>query len=121
YRGTPELGGVTIRFVPDSTARELGMESDDLDVIRGLVDADWVDRIDERNEFQADVFGVGEVLWLNINHEAEPFDDPLVREAVIRSINQEEHVAVFGMPVGEPLYSVVPAQLMPGGLTEEDA
>src|SRR5690606_16811103 len=31
------------------------------------------------------------------------------------------HVALSGEPVGEKIYSVVPAGLMPGGLTEEDA
>lgn len=121
YRGAPKLGGVEVRFVSDHTARELGLKSGDLDVIRGLVDAQWVDRINEEEGLIADVFGVGEVLWLNINIEIEPFDDPRVREAVLLSISQEQHVAVFGFPVGEPVYSVVPAQLMPGGLTEEEA
>jgi peptide/nickel transport system substrate-binding protein len=121
FRGTPELGGVEVRFVADATSRELGLQSDDLDVIAGLPEAQWADRINEQEGFTADVFGVGEVLFLTINTEIEPFDDPLVREAVIKAISRENHIALSGEPVGEAVYSPVPAQLMEGGLTEEEA
>ncbi len=121
YRGAPLLGGVDVRFVPDATSRELGLQSGDLDVIAGLPEAQWVDRMNEQDGYTADVFGVGEVVFLNINTEMEPFDDPAVREAVVKAISREGHIALSGAPVGEAVYSVVPAQLMAGGLTEEEA
>ncbi len=121
FRGAPQLGGVEVRYVADATSRELALQSGDLDVINGLPEAQWVDRMNEQEGLIADVFGVGEVTFLNINTEIEPFNDPLVREAVMKAISREGHIALFGDPVGEKVFSVVPAQLMPGGLTEEEA
>jgi peptide/nickel transport system substrate-binding protein len=121
YRGAPKLGGVEVRFIADATSRELGLQSGDLDVISGLPEAQWVDSMNQNDGFAAEVFGVGEVIFLNINIEQEPFTDPAVREAVVKAISRENHVALFGAPVGDPVYSVVPAQQMPGGLTEEEA
>lgn len=121
YRGAPKLGGVDVRFIADPTSRELGLQSGDLDVINGLPEAQWVDSMNQNEGFVAEVFGVGEVIFLNINTEMEPFNDPAVREAVIKALSRENHVALFGEPVGDPVYSVVPAQQMPGGLTEEEA
>lgn len=121
FRGAPELGGVEVRFIADATSRELGLQSGDLDVIAGLPEAQWVERMNEQEGIVADVFGVGEVLFANINIEMEPFDDPLVREAVLLAISRENHIALSGDPVGEAVYSPVPAQLMEGGLTEEEA
>lgn len=121
YRGAPKLGGVEVRFIADSTSRELGLQSGDLDVISGLPEAQWVDSMNQNEGFVAEVFGVGEAIFLNINTEMEPFNDAGVREAVIKALSRDSHVALFGAPVGDPIYSVVPAQQMPGGLTEEEA
>lgn len=121
FRGTPELGGVEVRFIADATSRELGLQSGDLDVIAGLPEAQWAERMNEQEGIVADIFGVGEVLFMNINIEMEPFDDPLVREAVLLAVSRENHIALSGDPVGEAVYSPVPAQLMAGGLTEEEA
>jgi peptide/nickel transport system substrate-binding protein len=121
YRGAPQLGGVEVRFIADATSRELGLQSGDLDVISGLPEAQWVDSMNQNEGFVAEVFGVGESIFLSINTEMEPFNDPAVREAVIKAISRESHVALFGEPVGEPTYSIVPYQQSPGGLTEEQA
>ncbi len=121
FRGAPQLGGVEVRFVADGTSRELALQSGDLDVIAGLPEAQWVDRMNEMDGIQADVFGVGEVVFLNLDVEHEILQDPLVREAILLAINRENTVALSGSPVSEPVYSVVPAEFMPGGLTEESA
>ena len=121
FRGAPKLAGVEFRFIADVTTRELALQTGELDVAVGLLDAQWVDRVQEQEGLEVDVFGVGEVLFLNINIETEPFNDPLVREAVMLAISRENHIALSGAPVGEAVYSPVPAQLMPGGLTEEEA
>ena len=62
-----------------------------------------------------------EAVWINLNVTEEPLDDPLVREAIALAINRDEHAALRGAPVSEIIYSVVPAQFMPGGLTQEEA
>lgn len=121
FRGTPNLGGVNVVFQADSTARELALQTGDLDVIYGLGEAAWAQRMDEMDGITADIFGVGEALWLNFDVEHEILQDVKVREAIVKAISRDNHVALSGEPVAEGIFSVVPASLMPGGLTEEEA
>ncbi|MCC7022902.1 MAG: hypothetical protein IT338_08750 [Thermomicrobiales bacterium] len=121
FRGAPKLGGVEVRYMPDPSSRELGMQSGELDVIAGVNEAPWVERINSDGQFQADVFGVAEAVWVNFNVTAAPLDNPKVREALALAISRDEHAALRGEPVSELIYSVVPAQEMPGGLTKEEA
>jgi peptide/nickel transport system substrate-binding protein len=121
FRGAPKLAGVSVRFMADASSREFGLSGGELDVAAGLPEAQWADRINAEGTLTADVFGVGESIFVNMNVTVAPFDDVRVRQAIAYAINREEHVALFGPPVAEPIYSVVPAQLMPGGLTQEEA
>ncbi len=121
FRDTPKLGGVNVLFQADSTARELALQSGDYDVIYGLGEAAWAERMDELDGYTADIFGVGEPQFVNLNIEHEILKDIKVREAIIKAMNRDNHVALAGEPVAEKIYSIVPEQLMPGGLTEEEA
>jgi peptide/nickel transport system substrate-binding protein len=121
FRGAPKLGGVEVRYIADPSSRELGLQGGELDLINGINEAQWVDRINSEGNFTADVFGVAEAVWVNMNVTQEPLDDPLVREAISLAINRDEHAALRGAPVSELIYSVVPAPLLPGGLTMEEA
>ncbi|MGH2558925.1 MAG: ABC transporter substrate-binding protein [Thermomicrobiales bacterium] len=121
FRGAPKLGGVDVRYMADDASRELALQSGDLDVTYGVLEAQWVDRINNEGTLQADVFGVGEVAWINLNVTAEPLSNPLVREAIALAVNRADHLALYGEPVAELVQSVVPAQAMPGGLTVEEA
>ncbi len=121
FRGTPQLNGVQVLYLPDPTSRELALEAGDLEVIRGTLESSWVDRINETDNLTADVFGVGEVVWFNFNTEHEILQDIKVREAIVKAISRDSHVGVAGEPITQPVYSVIPADFMPGGLTEEEA
>jgi peptide/nickel transport system substrate-binding protein len=120
FRGAPKLGGVEVRYMADPNTRELGLQAGELDVAAGINEAQWVDRINAEGNLIADIFGVAEPVWVNLNVTAEPLDDPLVREAIALAINRDEHASLRGAPVSELIASVVPPQL-PGGLTEEEA
>ena len=121
FRGAPKLGGVEVRYMPDTSSRELGLQSGELDAASGLSEAQWVERINAEGNLIADVFGVGEAAFINLNVTQEPLDDPLVRQAIALAVSRDEHTALYGEPVAENIYSVVPAELMPGGLTQEEA
>lgn len=121
FRGAPQLAGVEVRFIAEATSRELALQSGDLDVVAGLPEAQWAERMNEAEGIVVDVFGVGEVLFINLDVEHEILQDPQVREAIMLAVDRENHIALSGAPVGEPVYSVVPESLMPGGLTEEEA
>jgi peptide/nickel transport system substrate-binding protein len=121
FRGAPKLGGVELRYMPDASSRELGLQSGDLDAAAGVMEAQWVDRINSEGNLTADVFGVGEVAFFNYNVNVPPFDNPQVREALNYAISRDEHLALYGEPVAENVFSVVPEAFMPGGLTREEA
>lgn len=121
FRGTPKLGGVNVVFLADSTARELALQTGDVDVIYGLLEAAWAQRMDDMDDISADIFGVGEVLFMNLNVEHEILKDVKVREAIFKAVNRDSYVALYGEGVGEKVYSVVPATFMPGGLDEDQA
>jgi peptide/nickel transport system substrate-binding protein len=121
FRGAPKLAGVSIRFIADPSSRELGLQSGELDAAAGLNEAQWVDRINAEGNLTADVFGVGEVAFINFNVTKAPLDNPKVRRAIAYAVSRDEHLALWGSPVAEDVYSVVPAALMPGGLTQEEA
>jgi peptide/nickel transport system substrate-binding protein len=61
------------------------------------------------------------VTFVCFNIEAEPFDDIRVRQAIAYAIDRDEHLALFGEPAAENVYSLVPDQLLEGGLSEEEA
>jgi len=121
YRGAPQLGGVEVRFIADTTARELALQTGELDVINGLPEATWVDRVNNTDGLAVDVFGVGEAVWLNLNTQHEILQDARVREAIILAIDRGNHVNIAGAPVAEPIYSVVPTNVVTGSLSEEEA
>jgi peptide/nickel transport system substrate-binding protein len=121
WRGAPKLGGVSARFIPDPSSRELGIQSGELDAAVGLYDEQWVQRMGAIDNVSVDVFGVGEVAFICFNVTAGPLDDPRVREAIAYAISRDEHLALYGESIAENVYSVVPAQYMPGGLTREEA
>lgn len=122
FMGQPLLTGVTNRFMPDSNSRQLALQNGEVDVISGLPEKQWVDQINGVNGLTADVFGVGEVTFLNLNVDNENLSDVRVRQAICYAMNRANHLALSGgAPVSEAVYSVVPAQLMAGGLTKEEA
>jgi peptide/nickel transport system substrate-binding protein len=121
FRGAPKLAGVQVRFVADNTTRELALQSGDVHVIAGLPEAQWAERINGTNGVQADVFGVGEVVIVNLDTQHEILKDPKIREAIMLAISRENHAALSGPPVSEMVYSPVPVGLVPGGLSREEA
>lgn len=121
FRGQPQLAKVLLRFMPDPSSRELALQSGDLDATNGVAEAQWVDKINQIDGLQADVFGVGEVTFVNFDMTNDILKDLKVRQALAYAINREEHLALFGPPVAEEVYSVAPGQLMAGGLTKDEA
>jgi peptide/nickel transport system substrate-binding protein len=110
-----------VRYIADNTARELGLQSGELDVANGLPEAQWVDRINQMDGLTADVFGAGEAVWLNLDTTNEYLKDPKVREAIVLAVSRENHVALSGEPVAQPIFSIVPTGIVQGSLSEEEA
>ena len=111
FRGAPKLAGVEIRYMPDPSSRELGLQSGELDAAAGVNEAQWVERINAEGTLQADVFGAGGGgLGQPQRHRASRLNNPLVREAIALALEQATSMpALRGAPVSELIYSVVPA------------
>lgn len=121
FRGAPKLAGVDMRYIPDIASREAGLLAGELDVINGIPDIAWVDRMAGEASASVDVFGVGEVATVHFNITKEPLDNPDVRKALAYALDRDEFLALFGEPVAENVYSPVPAKFLAGGLTQEEA
>ncbi len=121
FRGTPKLAGVDMRYIPDIASREAGLLAGELDVINGIPDIAWVDRMAGESSASVDVFGVGEVATVHFNITKAPLDNPEVRKALAYALDRDEFLALFGEPVAENVYSPVPAKFLAGGLTQEEA
>jgi peptide/nickel transport system substrate-binding protein len=120
FRGRPKLDGIDYRFMPELNSRELGLKSGELDVINGAAEGIWVERMSAEDGIEVDVYGVGEVATIHFDITVEPLDNPLVRKAIAYALDRDEFLALFGEPVAANVYSQVPAQFLPGGLTQEE-
>jgi peptide/nickel transport system substrate-binding protein len=120
FRGAPMLDGIEYRYMADVASREAGLLSGELDVINGIPDTQWVDKMATEEGVSVDVFGVGEVATIHFNITVPPLDDPEVRKALAFALDRDEFLALFGEPVAENVYSPVPAKFLAGGLTQEE-
>jgi peptide/nickel transport system substrate-binding protein len=120
FRGKPLLDGVEYRYMADISSREAGLLAGELDVINGLPDIAWVEKIQGESGVNVDVFGVGEVATVHFNTSVEPLDNPDVRKALAYALDRDEFLALFGEPVAENVYSPVPAKFLAGGMTKEE-
>jgi peptide/nickel transport system substrate-binding protein len=120
FRGKPQLDGVDFRYMPDISSRELALRNGQLDVINGVPDKAWVDKMKGVSGVKVDVFGVGEVAILHLQTTAPPLDKLEVRKAIAHALDRDEFVALFGPGIGENVYSPVPVKFLAGGLTREE-
>lgn len=121
FRGAPKIDGVEYRYMADISSREAGLLAGELDVVNGIPDIAWVEKIQGEEGIQVDVFGVGEVATVHFNTSVEPLDNPEVRKALAYALDRDEFLALFGEPVAENVYSQVPVKFLAGGLTREEA
>jgi len=120
FRGRPLLDGIEYRYMADISSREAGLLAGELDVINGVPDKAWVDKVSTESGVRVDVFGVGEVATVHFNTSVEPLNNPEVRKALAYAMDRDEFLALFGEPVAENVYSPVPAKFLAGGLTKTE-
>lgn len=120
FRGKPQLDGVQVRYIADLNAVELGLRGGELDVINGSPDQIWVEKMQGVSDIKVDVFGPGEVAVLHFNTNIPPLDKLEVRQAIAYALDRDEFLALVGEAVAGSVYSPVPAQFLPGGLTQEE-
>lgn len=105
YWGTPAvLDGATFRFISDPTAAFAAMMAEDVDVFVGFPAPENVPQFQADPRFQVLIGNTEGETILAMNNGAEPFNNPLVREAVALAIDRQAIIdgAMFGMgtPIG---------------------
>ena len=121
FRGKPVLEQVVARFMPSVSSREFGLRTGELDIIEGLKEEQWVEKIASFPQVSAKIFGPCEVQMLNFNLIKKPFDDIRVRKAFCYAVSREDVAAFMGKSLAVPIYSAALAPPAPGALTKEMA
>jgi len=120
FRGQPLLEGVEVLYLPEFSDRFEALKSGELDVIFASEESEAIEEIEQEAEIIVDIFGVGQVVTAHFNTSFEPLNDVRVRQAMAYALDRDEFLHVFAEGVATNVYSPVPAQFLPGGLTKEE-
>ena len=107
YWGEPaNVDSVTFRVVPDSQVRAADLETGNVHII-DPVQPNEVERINNSGVASVHQQASSSLAYLGFNTEKEPFNDPLVRQAISYAIDREAIISgiyeEFGIPAIGPL------------------
>jgi peptide/nickel transport system substrate-binding protein len=114
FRGKPKLDGVEALFMPEINSREFALRRGEVDVIEGMREQPWVEKM--KKVSTVEIFGPGEINHLNFDVTRKPFDDLRVRQALMYATSRDEIGTFVGGDVSDPMCSIIPP-FMNGGLT----
>jgi len=120
FKGTPILKQVEVRFMPSISSRELGLQTGELDIIEGLKEDKWVEKISNIPGIIVKSFGPCETQMLHFNMTKPPFNDIRVRKAAAYAVSRGEIAAFMGNKLAIPIYSAAQAPPAIGALTKEE-
>jgi peptide/nickel transport system substrate-binding protein len=107
YEGKPIIDVLELWLMPEDASREMAFKAGDLDIIEGMREKVWVDKMKSVPGTLVDIFGPGEFGVLYLHKDKKPFDDIRVRKAMNFGINQEEVAAFMGKGLAVPMISPV--------------
>jgi len=89
WQGPPALDAVTVRFVPEASARIQAVQSGEVDIALYPPTATASTLEGRDDAFYVTGATSGPTFQLELNHRAAPFDDAQVRRAVYRAIDYD--------------------------------
>ena len=109
WAGTPKIGGVAFRVVPDMTTRALEMRKGSADITLNSVSADMAEAL--RGEEHLDVAeGPGtSYQYIALNMEDAKLPLP-VRQAIAHAVNREEMIQYLWRGTVRPASSILPPE-----------
>lgn len=105
--GYPKLDQVIIRAIPDNSARMNALISGEVDMIDG-VDPENAQQIESDENLQLLTRPALNIGYLGFTVTREPFDDPLVRQALSHAVNKEAMVEGLFAGMAEPAKNAIP-------------
>lgn len=108
--GKPYLDKVIYRVIPENSARLNALQTGEIDVLDGMNAGDTT-VVEDTAGFELlkrPSFNIG---YMAFNMEKEPFDDPLVRQAINMAIDKEEIVEAFYSGLADTATSPLPPSL----------
>lgn len=108
FRGAPQIGRISYRFIPSDASRDLAFQNRELDLNYGRADQVWVNRTRQLPGVTVDVFEPAELTILNLNTSMPPFNDIRIRRALAHAVNRPEMVRWRGPDVSREGQSLVP-------------
>ena len=121
FRGAPVLKKVTARFMPDVSSREFGLQTGELDIIEGLKEDKWIEKVATFKDVKAPTFGPCETQMLFFNMSKPPFNDLRVRKAFSYALSRDIIANFMGKSLAVPIYSPALAPPALGALTKDEA
>jgi len=119
FRGRPNLSSYQMRYMADLSSRELALRKGDVQLIEGVREQHWVDKMRAQPETETLVFGPGELVFLNLNMNRKPFDDIRARKAVFYAIDRDALLKFIGKDTTERDVTAVQKNYL-GALSEEE-
>ena len=121
FRGKPHLEKVNINYMPNVSSREFGLRTGEMDIIEGMNEAKWVEKVATFDGVKVSTFGPCETQMLHYNMSHKPFDDIKVRKAFSYAISRQGVASFMGQSLAVPIYSPALAPPAPGALTKDKA
>lgn len=108
--GKPYLDQVIYQVIPENSARLNALQTGEIDIVDGMNASDTtiVEDTEGIELLKRPSFNIG---YMAFNMEKEPFDDPLVRQAINMAIDKEEIVEAFYNGLADPATSPLPPSL----------
>ena len=120
FRGKPHLELFEFYLMPDLSARELGLQTAELDVISGLNEQSWVEKMRKIPGLLVDLPAANEPMIMHFNMSKPPLNLLKVRQAIAYALDRNQFIAFWGKEMATPVYSVIPPEFCPGGLTKKE-
>ncbi len=91
WNGKPGAETLTFEIVPEDLTRVGQLETDSAQII-GHLNPNDVQRVEDNEDTKVARYESASLAYLGFQTEEEPFDDPLVREAIALAVNKEDIV-----------------------------
>ncbi|ODT80307.1 MAG: hypothetical protein ABS76_16590 [Pelagibacterium sp. SCN 64-44] len=114
-----KIANVECVYIADTTARTLALLSGNVDIIEAVRAPGWIDSILQRDPtLQIDMTTPGSFNTLHVNLTRAPFDNLLVRQALMHAIDRPAVAAALA-PMGGTMAGLQP-DFFPAGFKIED-